>query len=75
MENDITDLLKKRAYLLLILFLLIVVCVSFFLLYGMGRSDHIAGGKSVDCSRNTHSGGRSCDAGNAPRHGTKCILG
>ena len=41
MENDITDLLKKRAYLLLILFLLIVVCVSFFLLYGMGRSDQL----------------------------------
>ena len=36
MENDITELLKKRVYLFLIGLLLIVFCASFILLHKMG---------------------------------------
>lgn len=36
MENDITELLKKRVYLFLIVLLLIVFCASFILLHKMG---------------------------------------
>ena len=40
MENDITELLKRRTYLFLTIFLFVVTCLSFFLLYGMRQSDH-----------------------------------
>lgn len=40
MENDITKLLKRRTYLFLTIFLFVVSCLSFFLLYGMRQSDH-----------------------------------
>ena len=39
MENDITELLKRRTYLFLTIFLFVVTCLSFFLLYGMRQSD------------------------------------
>ena len=39
MENDITELLKKRVYLFLIVLLLIVFCASFILLHQRGRSN------------------------------------
>ena len=39
MENDITKLLKRRTYLFLTIFLFVVTCLSFFLLYGMRQSD------------------------------------
>ena len=38
MENDITKLLKKRMYLSIIFFLVIVFCVSFILLHRTDRS-------------------------------------
>ena len=38
MEVDITKLLRKRIYIAIIFFLLIVVCVSFILLHRIGRS-------------------------------------
>lgn len=39
MENDITELLKKRVYLFLIVLLLIVFCASFILLHQRGGSN------------------------------------
>ena len=39
MENDITELLKRRTYLFLTIFLFVVTCLSFFLLYWMRQSD------------------------------------
>ena len=39
MENDITELLKRRTYLFFTIFLFVVTCLSFFLLHGMRQSD------------------------------------